>query len=141
MTTAWWCENSPAFNDTSPLDWCCFANQTCAEYICGQVGGAIEITTRTEYPTMYNCYANATLATDLWNRSPTNGTCSNNGVGGGRGCVLNAANTPSGKGGTTSDGDSSSNSGSSAGYREIGVMDPGAILAFVGIAWVIKRVL
>ncbi|WVQ64439.1 uncharacterized protein L199_002605 [Kwoniella botswanensis] len=148
MTTAWSCPNLPSEGTDSI---CCFANSTCAEYVCGHFGSNITIDTSGGL-LMHNCLvSNGTEATELYNNPPANGTCSFNTPG--NGCVIrtiaNESTTTSGSASasaTTSapaalgSASASASGTSSAGVAQLGGINQMVLLGIVGMTWVIKRV-
>ncbi|WWC88578.1 uncharacterized protein L201_003490 [Kwoniella dendrophila CBS 6074] len=128
MSDGWWCENTPAQNNKDNLDWCCFSNQTCAEYVCNRLGSTVEIKQQVNMPTMYNCLGNASKAIELYNYPPIGGACAL-GHSGGKGCILNSANLLN-------------ETTTSAGIKEINLTSGSQVtmLVLIGLIWAIKRI-
>ncbi|WWC67198.1 uncharacterized protein I206_101105 [Kwoniella pini CBS 10737] len=105
MTTSWVCPDLPTEGTDSR---CCFANSTCAEFICGHYNSNITIQT-TGSLVMHNCLVpNGTEATILYQTLPGNESCSTNR--GGNGCIIRTDTSTT----TTDTGSSSSQAASTS---------------------------
>ncbi|WVW81416.1 hypothetical protein I302_103409 [Kwoniella bestiolae CBS 10118] len=153
MTTYWSCPNLPSEGTDSI---CCFANSTCADYVCGHFGSNITTDTSGGGRTMHNCFvSNGTEATELYMNPPANGTCSFDTQG--NGCVVRldtnetvtstvgGSATSSMGGSATSSAPAASSSGagsggSSDGIASIGGVNQGLLLGMVGVSWMIKKI-
>ncbi|WWD06204.1 hypothetical protein V865_004290 [Kwoniella europaea PYCC6329] len=144
MTTSWSCPNLPSEGTDSI---CCFANSTCAEYVCGHFGSNITTDT-TGGLMMHNCLvSNGTEATELYSNPPANGTCSFNTQG--NGCIIrtiaNETTTSTGSASAITSAPAASGSASASGTASAGVAQLGGVtqmvlLGIVGMNWVIKRI-
>ncbi|WWC57734.1 uncharacterized protein I303_100268 [Kwoniella dejecticola CBS 10117] len=155
MTTQWACPDLPSEGTDSR---CCFADATCAEYVCGQYNANITVQT-TGSLVMHNCLVpNGTEATNLYMTSPGNESCSANSQG--NGCIIRldtngtattttatsaGMSMSSGSPALTSSSPASasasagSGGGSSFATPQFGINQT-LILAIVGLSWLVKKV-
>ncbi|WVW84717.1 hypothetical protein I302_106752 [Kwoniella bestiolae CBS 10118] len=156
----WSCSFPNEIADIDPtLDYCCFTNRPCAEYVCGKLNSTLSIAIESGHTDMYNCFVDAGKAEDIWSNPPKNGTCGTNA--GSKGCVrsINTVTTSKSVGATTSATVSmsirttaasasassspspSAGAGSdSAGFRELEVFGQTTVLGLVGLIWLIRRI-
>ncbi|WVQ94293.1 hypothetical protein IAU59_001372 [Kwoniella sp. CBS 9459] len=137
MTVNWSCSTIGIYE--SGTDKCCYSNSTCADYVCSALGSNVSVVSEVGSPTMYNCFVNASRATELQQDAP-NGIC--NSTSGGSGCLLRSENDTASNSSSTGNGTSAGgDGGNSAALRRFDVLHESWLLGFLILVFMLRKAL